>query len=194
MKKLLGLALISGLFFSVNAEAALYRVDFSGTVDDGTYNGYFTYDNAGLDLNGFNSSPGGLYSTALPEDGLETSLAMNISSSSVSGSFDETTAGSAWLNFTAGELTGWLIGGNNSGFTSVSSSTALDFSLVDNAFVTNTGLGYGGLIFGSGPDWQVTELSAVPLPGAVWAFGAGLLGLLGLKRRRKMKMLRTATA
>lgn len=194
MKKLLGLAVIGGLFFSMNAQAAIYRVDFSGTVDDGTYNGYFTYDHAGLDLNGLNFSPGGLYSTALPEDGLETSLVMNISSSSISGSVDETTAGSAWLNFTAGELTGWLIGGNILGFTTVSSSTALDFSLADNDFITNTGLGYGGLIFGSSPNWQVTELSAVPLPGAVWAFGAGLLGLLGLKRRRKMKMLRTATA
>jgi len=194
MKKLLGLALISGLFFSVNAEAAFYRVDFSGTVDDGTYNGYFTYDNAGLDLNGVNMSPNGIGSAALPEDGLETSLVMNISSTAASGSFDETTAGSAWLIFAAGELTGWLIGGNTLGFTTVSSGTALDFDLGNSHFITNKGLGQNFLVFGSGPDWQVTEISAVPLPGAVWAFGAGLLGLLGLKRRRKMKMLRAATA
>ncbi|WP_202526129.1 hypothetical protein [Sneathiella litorea] len=194
MKKFLGLALISGLFFSVNAEAALYRVDFSGTVNEGTYNGYFTYDNAGLDLNGFNLAPGSINSPALPEDGLETSLVMNISSTAVSVSFDETTAGSSFLDFAAGELTGWAIGGNILGFGTVSNATALDFSLSNNLLAFNTGSIEGGLMYGRSPDWQVTELSAVPLPGAVWAFGAGLLGLLGLKRRRKIKMLRTATA
>ncbi|WP_426991129.1 PEP-CTERM sorting domain-containing protein [Methylomonas sp. CM2] len=30
---------------------------------------------------------------------------------------------------------------------------------------------------------DVTSTPAVPVPGAVWLFGTGLLGLLGLKRR-----------
>jgi hypothetical protein len=32
---------------------------------------------------------------------------------------------------------------------------------------------------------QSFYVSAVPLPGAVWLFGSGLLGLLGVSRRRK---------
>ena len=34
--------------------------------------------------------------------------------------------------------------------------------------------------------WAITpgQVSAVPVPGAVWLFGSGLLGLLGLKRRQ----------
>jgi hypothetical protein len=35
--------------------------------------------------------------------------------------------------------------------------------------------------------WAVSpgQVSAVPVPGAVWLFGSGLIGLLGFKRRRK---------
>jgi len=43
----------------------------------------------------------------------------------------------------------------------------------------------------SGGDWdytltfEVNELSAVPVPAAVWLFGSGLLGLVGMARRKK---------
>jgi hypothetical protein len=33
-------------------------------------------------------------------------------------------------------------------------------------------------------DWQL-ELTAVPVPAAVWSFGSGLIGLLGVARRKK---------
>jgi hypothetical protein len=35
--------------------------------------------------------------------------------------------------------------------------------------------------------WAVSpgQVTAVPVPGAAWLFGAGLLGLMGLKRRRR---------
>jgi len=31
----------------------------------------------------------------------------------------------------------------------------------------------------------IADLSAVPVPAAVWLFGSGLLGLVGVARRRK---------
>jgi hypothetical protein len=58
-----------------------------------------------------------------------------------------------------------------------------------------------GVGLGSGGDWQdgnflavtdvtyqgatVTVVNPVPVPGAVWLFGSGLIGMVGLKRRRK---------
>lgn len=37
---------------------------------------------------------------------------------------------------------------------------------------------------GSGNDalWSITQVSAVPVPAAVWLFGSGLLGLVGIAR------------
>jgi hypothetical protein len=41
------------------------------------------------------------------------------------------------------------------------------------------------LDIGSGNSMYVTSIQAVPLPAAVWLFGSGLLGLVGLARRRR---------
>lgn len=38
------------------------------------------------------------------------------------------------------------------------------------------------LMFG---DWTSVEITAVPVPAAVWLFGSGLLGLVGMARRKK---------
>lgn len=35
------------------------------------------------------------------------------------------------------------------------------------------------------PLFSVTEVTAVPVPAAVWLFGSGLLGLVGVARRKK---------
>jgi hypothetical protein len=40
--------------------------------------------------------------------------------------------------------------------------------------------GQGPVLDSHGPD-----LAAVPIPGAIWLFGSGLLGLMGVRRRRK---------
>ncbi|GAB4510953.1 MAG: hypothetical protein Tsb0026_13480 [Sulfuricaulis sp.] len=37
---------------------------------------------------------------------------------------------------------------------------------------------------GSGNSMYVTSIESVPLPGAVWLFGSGLLGLIGMARRK----------
>ncbi len=52
--------------------------------------------------------------------------------------------------------------------------------------VYNTGrLGWFGASLSSGSvgSWLVREASSVPLPGAVWLLGSGILGLIGARRR-----------
>jgi hypothetical protein len=51
------------------------------------------------------------------------------------------------------------------------------FSGSGDGFPTNTNIGI--------PTMMGLEVSAVPLPGALWFFGSGLLGLIGTARRRK---------
>ena len=190
MKELLGLAMLGCLMLSSAANAAVYSVNFNTTVGDDAYAGYFTYDTAGLDLNGENFNNG---------NGLELSLIVKYAENGVAGSFDDTTAGVSLLEFDSGTLVDWAIGGNANGPNTFDSRTVgqadavLDFVIrsgYDSRFSFGEQLGYPSV-----ENWSAQQVSAVPLPGAVWAFGAGLLGLLGLKRRRrKMKMLRTATA
>ena len=46
--------------------------------------------------------------------------------------------------------------------------------------------GIAGFInIGSGNSLTVTSVSAVPVPAAVWLFGSGLIGLVGVARRKK---------
>lgn len=44
---------------------------------------------------------------------------------------------------------------------------------------------YGYFDIGSGNSMYVTSVSAVPVPAAVWLFGSGLLGLIGMARRSR---------
>jgi len=44
------------------------------------------------------------------------------------------------------------------------------------------GIGY----FGTGADWDaIGVINAVPIPGALWLLGSGLLGLIGIRRKRQ---------
>jgi len=43
----------------------------------------------------------------------------------------------------------------------------------------------GYIDIGSGNSMYVTSVSAVPVPAAIWLFGSGLIGLIGLARRKK---------
>lgn len=44
----------------------------------------------------------------------------------------------------------------------------------------------GNLVSGTWTDFQMTP---VPIPAAVWLFGSGLLGLVGIARRKKIKSI-----
>ena len=66
---------------------------------------------------------------------------------------------------------GLLASGASTDFSLDFSSTAYDdnWGNTDRIYVTN---------------FSITEVSAVPVPAAVWLFGSGLLGLIGIARRR----------
>jgi len=43
---------------------------------------------------------------------------------------------------------------------------------------------FGEFVFGAGDGTDAVQLSAVPVPAAIWLFGSGLIGLVGLARRK----------
>ena len=53
--------------------------------------------------------------------------------------------------------------------------------MIDGPF-TNININFD---IGSGNSLEVLNVSAVPLPGAIWLFGSGIIGLAGLARRKK---------
>jgi hypothetical protein len=53
----------------------------------------------------------------------------------------------------------------------------------DTAYVGHSLVGFDAI--GTTDVVRLSVVSAVPVPGAVWLFGSGLLGLMGLARRRK---------
>jgi len=82
-------------------------------------------------------------------------------------------------NNTTGDLTASLIAGNTytlafrryfigSGTQSSSSNLQIDMQQTANL------------------DWQIVPVSAVPVPAAVWLFGSGAIGLIGVARRKKV--------
>lgn len=73
-----------------------------------------------------------------------------------------------------------------------------DFPLYDSAFYNNVRFESSGSYLGSGrindnynTDWSMSNrtatltVSSVPVPAAAWLFGSGLLGLIGVARRKK---------
>lgn len=54
-------------------------------------------------------------------------------------------------------------------------------------FALGTALLNGDIIFGHSEAQLVASPSAVPVPAAVWLFGSGLMGLLGMARRSRMQ-------
>jgi len=87
------------------------------------------------------------------------------------------------LNWITGGGPGRIITGVT--LTDVSGTGLTDASILDfgNDFVT-VDLGEGG---GGEPGWSATytmETTVIPVPAAVWLFGSGLLGLIGIARRK----------
>ena len=60
-------------------------------------------------------------------------------------------------------------------------------NLAQDAFIGTTEAFVGGWkLSGNNLTFNAANVAAVPLPAAVWLFGAGLMGLLGLNRRKSM--------
>ena len=59
------------------------------------------------------------------------------------------------------------------------------FTMVYDATVPATDPGFGGVAYQLTLVGTIGTQSAIPVPAAVWLFGSGLLGLVGVARRRK---------
>lgn len=162
------------------AKAAIIQVLFSGdTSDGGTYIGYFTYDDSLFGANSFNS-------TSVP--GYEINLGLSIINSAAANGYDQDTSSVSALNFSGGVLTSWRMGGDRSGPGGFSINELPDFYI--NTALIDPGYGYAQNTLNSDQvrftslDYSVTNISVVPLPAAFWAFGAGLMLVTGLYRRK----------
>jgi len=87
----------------------------------------------------------------------------------------------AWSSFT----TGTLVGPNNAG-----SITGSPLDAAGHAVLVSTdsyGVGPNWGTFDKGTYYEVwsVDIQAIPVPAAVWLFGSGLLGLVGIARRKK---------
>lgn len=98
------------------------------------------------------------------------------------GLIDSLTYEGSLLRFTEGDE--FSPGDNNSDITSIgritdghdTNNNALDFQM---GCITPGSANIGGM-----GDCSAPNLSAVPIPAAVWLFGTGLIGLIGVARRK----------
>jgi hypothetical protein len=188
------IALITVLLAAGNVEAAILSGDFRTESDLPYYSGGgpLVYENigapvgAGAELTGANfvENPsnwgGGVVHMDL--DPLTNILTLHSQDIWDFETFD------AWITnivFDAGErITGLsLISGN---ITDLGLAAILNFS--DNSVHIRYDVGAGNPTFdftGGRAQFQITtDVSAVPVPAAVWLFGSGLMGLLGFNRKR----------
>ena len=82
--------------------------------------------------------------------------------------------GGPFLGVPIGYVSGEIISG---------SATKLGSSFASLGFITGSYV--STLTNGSITDTVIVNISAVPAPAAVWLFGSGLLGLIGIARRKK---------
>lgn len=168
------------LMFSLgSANAALLNYTITGDVVLGDEFG---------DLNAFGLTAGDtITATGIFDDSVLTAGSGIIDFSSGSGNTMTINVGTEI--FTASNDTGFGTGGGPNISLNSLSLTGFDFQ----AFIGTNGAAADfnsnftsfddfGYLFG---DWQTTvEITAVPVPAAVWLFGSGLLGLAGIARRK----------
>ncbi len=78
---------------------------------------------------------------------------------------------------------------------------SMDFVAIPPPSQTNLNIGigaFGDWQSGTNPAFSITDVtyvgasvnvSAVPVPAAVWLFGSGLIGMVGIARRRKSQLV-----
>ena len=160
----------------------------------------------------FTNTPGGLFTTGGPVAGTGTitdagAMDLNFTGRTGTAQYFPALAGTAW-NIDNNTVTGGTTGVYE-GFTTGADSnlnpdgsgnivqtlngTDLSFCPVCNAFtgtlVSVGNVGSGWTPFDGTPYTEVYNVAVtpVPVPAAVWLFGSGVLGLVGVARRRSRK-------
>lgn len=161
-------------------------------------------------MSDYTGTPGGLFSTGGLVAGVGTvgaggELDLNFAGRTGSAQFFPFLGTPAWniddntkTGGTTGEYEGFTSGSDSNldPVTGLVSLTLAGSNLVDNGdgtysallvSVGNVGAGWGS--FDGTPYSEVysvtVEASVIPVPAAAWLFGSGLLGLVGIARRRK---------
>jgi hypothetical protein len=162
-------AMVCGLLFFMtsSAQAALIEYSFTGTLDSGllsgeSFNGQFTFDDSGF-------ANSGLQGLSL------SSFALNFHNTSFNAGNADTTP---TVDYQDGTFLGLSYTNSlfDPGFSLVSGFT--NSSEAYFAYTpTNGNAGFGSLSF--------TNLTAVPLPAAIWLFGSALAGFGAINRRKR---------
>ena len=113
-------------------------------------------------------------------------LGTNFSVSAVSANSDTEIDMSGW-RVAWGEVPSINMGGGGTGTISCGACDIGDtYSLQYTATVPpGDPSGFGGVVYSLTLEGSIVETSAIPVPAAVWLFGSGLLGLVGVARRKK---------
>ena len=197
MKPLLLVAYVAVAAFSTNASAAGVVIDFGtglagagGTISDVNSDGSY--------ITGSNILIGSLTTSGTGADGVYTTDALlNFDTNSGSITIDGTITGlgiNTSITLLSGSLTSWSYnGGVGTSFSAEGYDTKHDDLL--NALGVPLNTQFDLLSFTLGFDFpqngnatavstDVLNIEAVPVPAAVWLFGSGLIGLVGVARRR----------
>lgn len=119
---------------------------------------------------------------------------------SFSDGLNSTTFNDAFDYFTLrtdanGDIVEWFIyvfapsavGGDFAAISTANCANACGFSIMrDEGLISVSGNTAIGRVFDNPGTWSVTEIPApVPVPAAVWLFASGLIGLVGVARRKR---------
>jgi len=133
---------------------------------------------SGLPGEGIKQDISGLTIGATYQVNFEQSIARSNNVPQVNGGFWEVVFGSETMQSTfmdnpaLGVAFGWL--DQSLSFTAAATTQTISFRAVPDIVGNRIGLGLDGV-----------SIFAVPVPAAVWLFGSGLLGLVGITRRKK---------
>jgi hypothetical protein len=136
---------------------------------------------SGLDLAG---AMDGIYNYATNNN---TFLSASNSYASPSSSATGFIGSNAW-GYTFGSGAAWGAGFNNS-LTGLNGGMKMSFAAIDlptDGVSMSTFAGTWSVDAAAGTLNYTAGVSAVPVPAAVWLFGSGLLGLVGISRRKKV--------
>ncbi len=190
MKKLLSLALISLAMFAFEAAAATQtmNINWSGASfgNSASATGHITFDDNAVG-DGISSTGNWL---AVTDFGMTIAGA-----SSGNGSFG--LSDFSWMYFwtpSTLDFTKELIGQpltNGSTFGNTGGGIGGDFNIFASTVGAPSGTWYFTLTTngGAGDQMLVTSIapSSVPVPAAVWLFGTGIAGLMGMGKRRQLQ-------